>query len=919
MAEVALRGRADEIRRLTGALTRAVATGQGSTVLMAGEPGIGKTALLRLVQREALSRRFAVGFGKADEVSQIAPGAPLLHALRTGSDPVLTEGEFRSLSSLYNRPLWLVEAIADLLELRSQQNPVLLVVDDLQWADRLSRFALRGLTARLAEVPIVWAIAARGRAADVFADFDSMNPGDGAAAVELVDLQPLTEEEVLTVAADILGTPPAGRNREWLGMVGGNPFLAVQLAEGIALRREQGDSGDYLPGALSATIRSRTRLLTRDARAALQLTAVWGRPLDMSDAAQMLGIDVATFEDSMSTAVALGLTTESHDPLEFRHDLVRELVYHNLSEADRTRLHGVCAAHLIRVGGSAVEAAPHARLAARRGDPGAVQILRRAALECIDSMPRTAADLILEAFNGVSPHDPEWFVLGGQCAELLIQAQHGSDAAEVIDRLLMRTMEPDARARLQVLAAGALWLVGAAEEMAARIDGELTTSAVTGVLQARLEASRSLALSRIGTGPEASLAAEHALERGRALHDRETQLLALQSLGEVAKNEGRHLRAYEVFHQLRATFGPGFVADEITSLQFIDRFDDAQTLLSQVSRGRGQRSTAELPALVRAQLWQDFKLAHFDVALADAQLLLDIGDELGNFVHRLDARVVMSTIAVVHGDLVRARDIVAVAEDELGLRDAVHAPGLILARARIAAAESDYAEGVRLLKPLMASDSTLRTYWPRLLDQMRLSAGIARAAGDEAFARETVARAASAARRNPGIVCFAAVALQVRGFVLDDLDSLGQAVELLRRSPRPVILATALTDHGALLLRQGHREQAGRQLRAARGIYEGLRAAPSLAGVQALLDEVNLGAPTGRRRSKPVAGWGALTDAEVLVARLVGRGHSNRATAERLGISPNTVAAHLKAVFAKMDVHSRVQLVNSMPVERDDR
>lgn len=802
---------------------RTAADGRGAAILLAGEPGIGKTALLRVLQRQALDQQFAVGFAKADEVSQVAPGAPVLQALHTGPNPVLTEDEFRGLASLYDRPLWLVEAIADVLERRSQRAPVLIVVDDLQWADRLSRFALRTLMPRLADSPVVWAVAARGRPADVFADFDFEGHVEGVDA-EVLDLQPLTDADVLAVAAAVLRAPPRGRDVDWLRMVGGNPFLAVALAQEIALERKRGSSGGDLPEAFGATIGSRIRLLGDDARAVLHLAAVWGRRLAIPDAAQMLEFDAAALPRSMSQAVALGLITDSHDPIEFRHDLVREVIYRNLSEADRTRLHATCAAHLVSIGRSALDAAPHARLAAQRGDPRAVRILRRAALECIDSMPRTAADLMMEAFGGLSQQDPEWFALGGQCAELLIQAQHGTDAIEVIDRLLVRTDQADQRARLQVLAARALWLMGSVEEMASRVNGELSTSSVTGALRSRLEASRSLALSRIGTGHQASSAAQIALERGQELRDRETQRLALQSLGEVATNEGRHLRAYEVFHDLRTTFGPGSLADEITSLQFIDRFDDAHVLLSQVSRGRGQRSTAELPSLVRAQLWQDFKLAQFDAALVDAQTLLDVGDELGNYVHRLDARVVMSTIAVVRGELARARDIVALADGELGAKDAVHAPGLILARARIAAAELDFSEGARLLKPLLASDSTLRTYWPRLLDQMRLSAGIAMAAGDRPFARETVERAASAALRNPGVGCFAGVALQVRGFVSDDLDSLRRAVELLHLSPRPVILATALTDYGALLLQRGKRIQAIEQLTAAREIYDRLSA-----------------------------------------------------------------------------------------------
>ena len=61
-----------------------------------------------------------------------------------------------------------------------------------------------------------------------------------------------------------------------------------------------------------------------------------------------------------------------------------------------------------------------------------------------------------------------------------------------------------------------------------------------------------------------------------------------------------------------------------------------------------------------------------------------------------------------------------------------------------------------------------------------------------------------------------------------------------------------------------------------------------------------------------MTGWGALTGTEVLVAQLVGGGRTNRSAADSLGISTNTVAAHLRSIFLKMDVHSRVQLVNAM-------
>jgi DNA-binding CsgD family transcriptional regulator/tetratricopeptide (TPR) repeat protein len=915
MPRQVLRGRARELAVASDLLRRAGGDGLGSTLLVGGEPGIGKTAFLREVHDRARDLGFAVGFGKADEVSQIAAGAPVLLALRSGSTPLLSDEEFSGLAQLYEQPLWLVEAIADLLDHHAQRRPLMLVVDDLQWADRLSRFAVRVLAGRLSSSPVVILAASRGGPTEVFADFASVRSFDGAV-VDEVELSPLTDDEVVAVATDLLGRAPFGRGREWLQMVGGSPLLAVQLVEGLALDAAMGRPGTVLPTSFGAALRTRMSQLDEVAVAGLQLAAVWGRPLDVADAAQMLDVDPARLLRSMGSAVALGLVVQPPDPIDFRHDLVRGVVHDDLSEASRIRWHGTCAAFLVATGRPAIDAAPHARVALGRGDRTAIGIVRRAALECVDALPQTAAALSLEAFRAVPRGWPERFDVGVECAEVLTRAQRGAEAVQVIDALLDGLTDPGSRARLQVLAARALWLAGAADELARRAEHELSTSVVDGALRARLEASRSLALSRVGTARAASLAATAALERGGELEDAETEALALQALGEVAKNEGRHLASYEIFHRLRTSPLPAFLADEITSLQFLDRFDEAQRLLERVARGAGRHTTADLPSLMCAQLWQDFKLAHFDAAVADAQLLLDVGDELGTFVHRLDARVVMSTVAVVHGDVARARELVAAAEVELSAHDAVQAPGLVLAKARIAAAELDVDEGVRLLKPLLTSEATSHAYWPRLLDQMRLGAGIAIAAGDLAFADEVVLRAAAAARRNPGIASLAGVALQVRGFVADDPEVLGSAVALLRRSPRPFMLAAALTDLGAALGRVGRRTEARPVLVEAASIFDGLRAPAAGAQVQALLQEVGAPVhPPRRAADRPVAGWGALTDAEVVVARLVVDGLTNRSAAEQLGVSVNTVATHVRSIFAKMAVRSRVQLLNAMRAE----
>src|SRR6476646_1908226 len=161
MARVALRGRSDAMSRALSALDRAARTGQGALVVISGEPGIGKSALLREVVEQASRAGFKIGSGKAEEGDQIAPGAPLLVSLRSGPQPLLPGDAFASLGPLYDKPLWLVDRISALLEELAVHTPVLIAIDDVQWADRLTGFALRVLPARLAGFPVVWAVTSR--------------------------------------------------------------------------------------------------------------------------------------------------------------------------------------------------------------------------------------------------------------------------------------------------------------------------------------------------------------------------------------------------------------------------------------------------------------------------------------------------------------------------------------------------------------------------------------------------------------------------------------------------------------------------------------------------------------------------------------------------------------------------------------
>jgi predicted ATP-dependent serine protease len=129
-----LRGRSDELGAVQSAMHRPARTAPGAMIVLTGEPGIGKTALLRAVVEQASRSGSMVGLGHAEEIDQIAPGAPLLLALRSGPQPLVDGSAFVGLASLYDQQLWLVERICGMLEEAAGRASVVIAIDDVHWA-----------------------------------------------------------------------------------------------------------------------------------------------------------------------------------------------------------------------------------------------------------------------------------------------------------------------------------------------------------------------------------------------------------------------------------------------------------------------------------------------------------------------------------------------------------------------------------------------------------------------------------------------------------------------------------------------------------------------------------------------------------------------------------------------------------------
>ncbi|MCW2985437.1 MAG: hypothetical protein JWR63_3007, partial [Conexibacter sp.] len=153
-------GRDAELDRV-GELIAALATGAGGVLLVDGPAGIGKSRLLREAMAVAARNRVRVARGRPPSASASVTFGPLLAALFEGPHPLFDGNVLRDLSTAPDRGYWLVQELQGLVRRAAREQPLLIVLDDLQWADAETFAALGTLVAGLAGTPVAWLLAAR--------------------------------------------------------------------------------------------------------------------------------------------------------------------------------------------------------------------------------------------------------------------------------------------------------------------------------------------------------------------------------------------------------------------------------------------------------------------------------------------------------------------------------------------------------------------------------------------------------------------------------------------------------------------------------------------------------------------------------------------------------------------------------------
>src|SRR4051812_22120754 len=347
-------GRAAELAALEAALADACLE-QPSIAFVAGESGVGKTRLLAELECVARERDALVLIGDCVDLGESElPYVPLVSALRPlarSGDPALTDAVRAAVGPLLpglgvaSEPLEpsedtgaqsrLFEGLLSLLDTLSSKQPVVLIIEDLHWADRSTRAALTFLAHSLiAERVLVVGsyrpdeLHRRHPLRPLLAELERV------PHARRIALTPLTHEELTDQLADIIGAAPEAElvERLWTRS-GGNPLFTEELlATGV-------DGLGAAPDTLRDALMLRVERLSEPAQEILRLVAA-GQRLSHSVLAETSGLDERALRDALREAVDGHILVASDDGWHrFRHALLREVVDDDLLPGERAALH----------------------------------------------------------------------------------------------------------------------------------------------------------------------------------------------------------------------------------------------------------------------------------------------------------------------------------------------------------------------------------------------------------------------------------------------------------------------------------------------------------------------------------------------------------------------------------------------------
>jgi DNA-binding NarL/FixJ family response regulator len=912
----ALVGRGREIELLEGALD-AARRGEGRTVVVVGEAGAGKTSVARAAMAVGGRAGMAVRFGRCLQLEIERPFGGFLDALDARASALLGPSMTISRTVLeagaISATRFLVaERLIEHIEALAEQSPVLLVVEDLHWADPATLDLTRLVAERSPDLPLLLLTTARPPYAA-----NELRRLLASDVVETLALEPLEDDAVTDLVRTATGDAPGTRLAAALGRAGGNPLLILSTLEALdgasALRRAGGtidlatEVTELKPGT---AIMARLDEVGRDEMHVLEVAAVLGHVVDPAVVALMLDRPAASVLAAAEEAVALGVLVAEGGSYAFRHELHRAAVLSRLPAAMRSALHLDAARVLAASGAPAIDVAEHFALGAMPGNREAVDWLHRAAVDLVDHAPRAALRLLDTALR-LSGTSAATDLLTARVRALAGTGQTAE--TEALARSLLRDgLDPGVEAQLRRDLAFSYFVQGRMTESVEEIEryGELIDDpSLLAQTSAEIAFGRFVALDHAG----AREAASTAIDAGRRAGDVAAQvggggmLCWLELFGNrfgAALDLAREITVLADQPNARHAYlyQPRFIA----SLVHLET-DRLEALREDVRRGRELAETYgfawSMPGYDSMAAYGLLRSGDHDDAAAVAASTLGYLDGVDGFGVALWCHAFLAQIAVHRGDEATALEHLAIADAHLTTGRAQFGfEQTMIAKAWLAerAGQADEA--------YLTYASTWDAYGAIGVLDGRHALGpdvvrLAVEAGDRDRADEVCAALDEGAAL-AGTPAFRAFADVARAWRDHDADAAVAAAELMGTTPRRPTAAALLADASVLLRRDRRVADADAVAGRAGSLYA---ACGADADARRVLGTIAGSAP--RLRDRPRFGWDALTRTETTVAELVGDGLSNRDIAGRLVVSRRTVETHVSAIYRKLEVGSRVELV----------
>ncbi|HZE33724.1 MAG TPA: LuxR C-terminal-related transcriptional regulator, partial [Actinoallomurus sp.] len=774
----------------------------------------------------------------------------------------------------------------------------------------------------LASYPLAWILAQTSGADGVGANrlFETLEH-QGA---ERMVLEPLDEDAVTEIAEDVLGAAP---ETDLLGLAagaGGNPFLLVELLGGLrdeaAIEWGHGHARlvserlPQLPRRVQEFARNRLGRLSARTRRLLQVAAVLGRSFSMDDLADLLDEPPEQLLSALEEALTAQILVPHQELLVFRHDLLWQAVTDGIPLPVRRWLHLQAGEVLLKRGGSAIPAAAHFMVHARPGDKRVLAGLDRAAREVLPSSPQTTAELALRALELTDMSDPARFQRTVTAIDALTAAGRLSESTELARAELDGASAAQA-SRLRHELATVLLLSGRPEDAVTEVENLFAQQGLPDDLRdaAELTWFAGLILQYdFWRGRERAEAIVAAPDR----HGIRARNGALVVLMHVAWAEGRIADGFGHIREAART-GRGAIGAYSTGprlflaacLLGVRRFEESEDVLRAADaeiEATGHTVQAASTAFIRAYL----RLAsgRLDDAAAEAETGLEIADELGTHAFTGIGLAVLAIVSLRRGDLLPAvRNIERYhAQGAHGM--AFSAGWGTWAAASVAEAVGGPEPAMRVLRADCPNTSMWRWHLVIEPDLAAWGTRTALAAGDRAQAETIVDTIEGLAHDNPDFPAFTHAAAHARAIHDKDATALGQAGAGFRD---PWARASAAEDQGILLAGASggsDHEAAIHSLDQALKGYERIGALRDAARIRARLRRFGVRRRHWARSDRPVTGWDSLTDTEQSVATLVAQGLTNRQVGAQMFVSPHTVKFHLRQVFRKLEIGSRVEL-----------